>query len=301
MNARIYYFTGSGNSLAVARDIAGGIQAEVVSIPSVISQTTIKAETDTMGIVFPVYHQGLPVIIRRFVEKLEDLSGTYVFAVCTSGSGPALSLKYLQKQLKARGGDLAGGVSVLMPYNYISPASLKNFYGSFALRPAPPEIQQKMFTQWREQAKQIGDYVLQRKTGRVDTKAYLVERLVDALNLRNIMQKPVWLKAAGVSLPIKEPFPDCIRWMDQGFKVLERCTGCGTCSRICPARSIDMKGGKPRWNHQCEQCFACLQWCPNEAIQFGNHPVHSKRYHHPEITLTDMIRSNHPIDKEVKV
>jgi ferredoxin len=292
MNARIYYFTGSGNSLAVTRDIAGGIHAEVISIPSVFSQTTIKAETDTMGIVFPVYHQGLPVIVRKFAEKLEDLSGTYIFAVCTSGSGPALSLKYLQKQLKAQGGDLAGGFSVLMPYNYISPNSLKNFYSSFALRPTPPEIQQKMFIQWREQAKQICDYVLQRKIGRIDTNAYLVESLVDVLNLRNIMQKPVWLKAAGVSGRIKEPFPDCIRWMDQGFRVLESCTNCGTCSRICPVRSIDMKDGKPCWNHQCEQCFACLQWCPNEAIEFGNHPVHSKRYRHPEVTLTDMIQTN---------
>lgn len=300
MKTRIYYFTGSGNSLAVARDIARRIPAEVISIPSVINQTAIKAETDAIGIVFPVYHQGLPVIVRKFLKKLDGLSGIHVFAVCTSGDGPALSLKYLQKQLEARGGELAGGFSVLMPYNYISPSSLKNFYGSFALRPVSTEIQQKMFTRWQEQVKQISDYVLQRKTGSVATKAYLVEGLVDALNLRNIMQKPVWLKAAGVTGRIKDPFPDCIRWMDQGFKVLEGCTGCGTCSRICPASSIDMKGGKPCWNHQCEQCFACLQWCPNEAIQFGNHPVHFRRYHHPEISLTDMIQSIHPISKEVK-
>jgi ferredoxin len=186
-----------------------------------------------------------------------------------------------------------------MPYNYISPTSLKNFYSSFALRPVTSDKQLELFNKWREQVKQICDYVLQLKTGRVDTKAYLVESLVDALNLRNIIQKPVWLKAAGVSGHIEEPFPDCIRYMDQGFKVLETCSGCGTCSRICPARSIDMKGGKPCWNHHCEQCFACIQWCPNEAIQFGNHSVHSKRYEHPEIVLTDMIQSHHPANKDV--
>ena len=300
MDTKIYCFTGSGNSLAVARGIAGRIQAEVISIPSVIGQTTISVQTDVIGIVFPVYHQGLPLIIRRFVEKLEDISGTYVFAVCTSGSGPSLSLKYLQKQLKARGGMLSGGFNVLMPYNYIRPTSLKNFYSSFALQPPTPEMQQKLFTECREQVKQIGNYVLQRKTGRVDAEAYLVESLVDALNLRNIMQKPVWLKAAGVFGHIKEPFPDCIRWMDQGFRVLESCTGCGTCSRICPAQCIDIAGGKPRWNHRCEQCFACLQWCPNEAIQFGNHPAHDRRYRHPEITLTDMIQSNQPANSEGK-
>lgn len=299
MKARIYYFTGSGNSLAVARDIAGGIVAEVISIPSVIGQKTIKADIDTMGIIFPVYQQGLPLIVRRFVEKLDDLSGIYVFAVCTCEGGPALSLKYLQNHLKERNGELAGGFGVLMPYNYISPASLKNFYSSFALRPTPPGIQQIMFSNCQKQVKQICDYVSQRQTGRIDTKAYLVESLLDALNLRNIMQKPVWLKAAGISERIEEPFPDCIRWMDQGFRVLESCISCGVCSRICPARSIDMKEGKPHWNHQCEQCFACLQWCPSGSIQFGNHPVRSKRYHHPGITLEDMLQSSQTINKGV--
>jgi len=140
----------------------------------------------------------------------------------------------------------------------------------------------------------IRDYVLNRRTGRICRSAYMVEHLVDALKLRNMMQKPVWLKAAGVSGNVNERFPDCIRWMDQGFRVLENCTGCGTCSRICPAGSIDMSAGRPHWNHQCEQCFACLQWCPNAAIQFGNNPVHGKRYHHPEVTRRDMFEANHP-------
>jgi len=28
-----------------------------------------------------------------------------------------------------------------------------------------------------------------------------------------------------------------------------------------------MFDGRPVWQHHCEQCFACLQWCPKEAIQ----------------------------------
>jgi len=50
-----------------------------------------------------------------------------------------------------------------------------------------------------------------------------------------------------------------------------------------------MKNDKPSWIHQCEQCLACIQWCPQEAIQYGKKTVRYQRYHHPEITLKNML------------
>jgi formate hydrogenlyase subunit 6/NADH:ubiquinone oxidoreductase subunit I len=46
---------------------------------------------------------------------------------------------------------------------------------------------------------------------------------------------------------------------------------------------------KPSWLHRCEQCLACLQWCPQEAIQYGKKTVKYPRYHHPEVILKDML------------
>jgi len=46
------------------------------------------------------------------------------------------------------------------------------------------------------------------------------------------------------------------------------------------------------WQHHCEKCFACLQWCPQEAIQFGSKTSGRKRYHHPDVKLADMVRSS---------
>ncbi|MEN6358816.1 MAG: hypothetical protein ABFD59_01960 [Smithella sp.] len=45
----------------------------------------------------------------------------------------------------------------------------------------------------------------------------------------------------------------------------------------------------PAWHHRCEQCFACIQWCPEEAIQYGKGTRNKKRCHHPEISLKDML------------
>jgi len=77
--------------------------------------------------------------------------------------------------------------------------------------------------------------------------------------------------------------------MDKSFLVDEKCTNCGICEKICPAHNILLAGRKPKWQHHCEQCFACLQWCPEEAIQYGGGTARKKRYHHPDIKLKDML------------
>ena len=77
--------------------------------------------------------------------------------------------------------------------------------------------------------------------------------------------------------------------MDKSFWADDKCNRCGICSRVCPANNIEMIDEKPAWLHRCEQCFACLQWCPQEAIQYGKRTVKYPRYRHPEVILEDML------------
>jgi MinD superfamily P-loop ATPase len=79
--------------------------------------------------------------------------------------------------------------------------------------------------------------------------------------------------------------------MDRAFWVDEKCTAGGICARACPVSNIEMVKDRPVWQHRCEQCFACLHWCPEEAIQFGSNTSSGKRYHQPDVTLADMVRS----------
>ena len=176
-----------------------------------------------------------------------------------------------------------------MPYNYIFPSFvLKDFFNSFALREISTEKQQKMFDNWQKKLESICEYVQARKVGKFETKAEVIENLV-RLFLRDTLQKSVWLKVAGFKGHTNLPFLESIQLMDYGFKCDDKCNGCGICLKVCPVRNIKMVDGKPVWQHHCEQCFACLQWCPKEAVQFGNKTSHGKRYHHPEVKLSDMI------------
>jgi len=81
----IYYFSGTGNSYAVARDIAQRIKAKLESIPNVMSAGKIHVDYDCIGIVFPSYIaaiSGVPQIIERFVKK-------------SATSSPSIYLRYV--------------------------------------------------------------------------------------------------------------------------------------------------------------------------------------------------------------
>ena len=76
---------------------------------------------------------------------------------------------------------------------------------------------------------------------------------------------------------------------DKHFWVDEKCIKCGICERVCPVNNIRLVDKKPHWLHHCEQCFACLQWCPKEAIQYGRITRGRKRYQNPCIELKDVL------------
>mgnify|MGYP006284756595 CR=1 FL=1 len=290
MNKRVYYFSGTGNSLVVARDISKKIGGELISIPTVMGKDVIKINADMIAIVFPVYHQGLPFIISRFVNKIDNLEGKYIFAVCTYGDSPGISLKYLNETIKTKGGRLAAGFAIKMPYNYITPSfTIKSFYNSFKLRKVEKKDQERMFSNCQDKVNQIVKYVKAQKDGRIETEAEIIENIVDFLNLRDTLQKYIWLKVANFKGETNLPFQECLQLMDYGFKYEGNCASCGICEKICPVDNIKLVNGYPEWQHHCEQCFACLHWCPKEAIQFRDGTKQGERYHHPDVRLADMI------------
>ena len=59
---------------------------ELIPIASVVDKEVIETDADVVGIVFPTYYEpygGVPIIVRKFARKLEDIDSKYIFAICT--------------------------------------------------------------------------------------------------------------------------------------------------------------------------------------------------------------------------
>ena len=62
----ILYFTGTGNCLYVARELADE-HTELLSIPQLVKQNRYTLEADEIGIVYPVYGHMPPNMVREFI------------------------------------------------------------------------------------------------------------------------------------------------------------------------------------------------------------------------------------------
>ncbi len=286
MSTEIYYFSGTGNSLALARDVARKTDGKLISIPTVMDKESIKTDADVIGIVYPTYYEpygGVPLIVRRFVSKLENLHSKYVFAICTYGSASVLALNYLDKIIKSRDGKLAAGFTVNMPHNMAGPA-INNL-----------QKQKKMFHVWKENIEFISNYINARKEGRFDTpnvligKAYVLIKLIFTPLI--FLFKPLTLQHLKRYSNSSLFYDELLPFMDRSFQTNVKCVGCGNCSQICPVGNIKMINERPSWNHQCEFCLACFHWCPKEAI-ISSELKSTIRYHHPNIKISDMMRKD---------
>ncbi|HYH02137.1 MAG TPA: EFR1 family ferrodoxin [Bacillota bacterium] len=258
MKAEVYYFTGTGNSLVVAKDIAREIEGELISIPNALSQGTVKMTTKVAVIVFPVYMWGIPLIIEKFIKSIENLKDKCVYAIVTYGGMPGATINIFEKTLENCGGKLAAGFAVRMPGNYTP------LYGAIL-----EEKQKKMFDDWNKKLKFITEYINTNKQGKKENNNILVNLIFSSL-IYNLSAKHI---------------PE----MDKDFWVDEKCNKCGICQKVCPVSNIDLNNGNPTWRGNCEQCMACLQWCPQSAIQYGKKTATRKRYHHPNVEISDIL------------
>lgn len=258
MRTNLFYFSATGNSLVVAKDIAARLSGtQIFSIPKVINRE-IDSDADSIGLVFPVYFQGMPRIVADFINKLQPGRAEYIFAVCTCGAFPMGTLLQTQRLLKARGLALNVGFSIRMPGSYLVK------YGAF-----PAEKQKALFVGEKKKVDAIVKMIESRQGNGIEHNGFLIN------GIGNLAYKSMLPK-----------FPA----LDRNFNVNERCNGCRTCEKVCPVQNIKWANGKPNWQGNCEHCLACMQWCPAEAIQYGTQTKNRKRYHHPEVQVKELYR-----------
>ena len=103
MNTEIYYFSGTGNSLFVARELQKRIpDSKLIPIISLLHKDVIQTAGKSIGIVFPVHAITIPIAVRKFLRKTDLRSAEYIFAVATRGGSIFRGFKLIDKLLKKK-------------------------------------------------------------------------------------------------------------------------------------------------------------------------------------------------------
>jgi Pyruvate/2-oxoacid:ferredoxin oxidoreductase delta subunit/flavodoxin len=256
MKTTLFYFSATGNSLWIARDIARRLgETELISIPDV-TNGPVKVDKPRIGLVFPVHMFGVPGIIVRFIKNLTVPPDAYIFAVATSGGMPCGTLKQAAHLFSLRGKTLAAGFAIPMVNNCTTVAEAP-----------PPHKQQHILEKVDRHIDKICSAIENRKR-HIHAGLPVINWFFDRFVYQRALPK--------------------VPGLSKGYYTDNNCNGCGVCSQVCPVNNISMNQKKPAWESHCEACFACMQWCPKESIQLGKKTVGKRRYHHPEILLTDI-------------
>ncbi len=256
MSVKLFYFSGSGNSYKVAKDIAEELkEAEIIPIAKALGGD-FDCSADAVGLIFPVYAWGMPRMVLNFTKQLE--TDKYVFAVITYGGSAGNTMRQTKKILAAKGTKLWAGFGLQMPDCYIPMFDAHS-----------NEEQQRMFREEQHKVKEIAAVVSSRLENSLEVKKTSID----------------WILSGIVYRPALKYF----KKSDKSFWTDSNCNSCEICRRVCPAANIIIEEGRPVWKHNCEACMACLQWCPKASIQYGRKSLKRKRYRHPEVSIKEMI------------
>lgn len=258
MAATIYYFSSTGNSLYVARTVAKQLgDCKLVNMGKELGGSSVRDDSETVGFVFPVYYGNVPVIVQKYVRKLKLSPEAYVFSIVTVGGEVGATNTELDKILKASGSHLSAGFTLIMPDNAYIGVNLVT----------PPEK--------REQVLKAADVGL----------AQIVERLQKQEQVP-LGENALRWRAIG---SLSSAFAEKIYQLPRQYHTTDKCNGCGTCVKLCPAGNVKVEGKKVTWGTNCTHCLACFHWCPKQAVEIGKKSAGIARYHHPEIKVTDIM------------
>lgn len=254
----IFFFSATGNSLKVAKDIADALEnCEIVTMGVHNKRTLIEPGYSRIGFIYPVYGAGLPKQVTMFIRKL-NLSGnkeSYYFSVPTYGTVSGNALAQTDKLLRAKGVCLDYCLALKMVHN-----NCANF--------------------------NMNSKNVPKRNAEANAK---IPGIVS--EIKSKAQRP----SPKEKFPFTRIHPQVMKLVsngDKNFNVSAGCTGCGTCTMVCPVSNIELVDKRPSFQHHCEQCFACIQWCPTEAINYKKASRKHGRFHNPHITLRELIERN---------
>jgi ferredoxin len=275
MSTHIYFFSGTGNSLFIVKELKNLIpDSELIPVVRAIKENNFVTKAENIGFVFPTHGLTIPIPIRFFLKKINVTSSQYFFAVATRGGTIFRGFSIIDKYLKKYGKFLNASFIINMNSNDPKLA----FYHD-----ATKEEFDSLRTDALNKLKTIQKTIVNRENYHNDDNTGITFSKNIFLNL--FLSQLIPFMTHFISPNIKKYF-----YADS------KCIGCGTCEKVCLSQKIKMIGKKPIWqiNITCYLCYACLNYCPSKAVQIyskkwmKSHTTERGRYLHPYATSKDI-------------
>lgn len=265
----IFYFTGTGNCLYVARRLADS-DTELRSIPQLMKQKDFNFEADEIGLVYPIYGHMPPYMVRLFLQKAR-LNAAYTFAVLTFGARKCNAVEILDDITRKAG----------FRFDYINTMIMvDNWLPNFDMGE-----QMKMDKHIPESLAAIRDDINGHRCW-----------------MQPVSEKEREQHAGFMMFSGLDPEVGFLKKSEQSFRITDRCIGCGICTQVCPRGNYSLTSSGVKTEGDCEFCFACIQNCPQKAIRFnkdGSDPLLANgernpeaRYRNEHISVMDIKRAN---------
>jgi len=277
MKTEIYYFTGTGNSLFVAKKLKELLpDTELIPIVGCIKNENFTVKGKNAGFIFPCHGLTVPIPVRDFFKRIDPSSADYFFAVVTRGGSVFKGFKILDDYLKKSGKCLNAAFTVNMCLN-----DPKLYYFTVPTKDEKEEIKKNALRKISKISKIIldsGDYHEDDNTGISFSNNAFLNKILEWL---------VPFATHFISPKIKKYF-----YADS------KCTGCGICEKVCPSGKVKIVSGRPVWmpDVKCYLCYSCLNYCPYEAVQIyskfwmKSYTEEKGRYPHPYAAAVDISR-----------
>jgi len=244
MSAAIYYFSGTGNAYRVAKTVWAGLEhAKVINMAQQQSRED-GYSNNVIGIVFPLYYFGLPVLVEEFLQQLDIPQFAYVFVIVTRGVTPAGGAKrQLDAVFDAKG----------RTYHFFRYITMGNNFPFHFFNGSKENVKEKRNQKADEKIATILSSIKMKRQSRVFS----------------ILDYPPF-PAITFGMPTFG-YQHFLQIYDQDscFVVHEtHCNMCKKCERVCPVDNIEIHS-TIAWKHKsCQMCLACYNCCPKNAIQY---------------------------------
>lgn len=265
----VLYFTGTGNCLYVAREVAGK-DGEVLSIPQLMKQKIAEIEADEIGLVYPIYGHMPPYMVRQFIKAVR-LKADYKFAILTYGNRKCNAAEIWDDISRKADNRFDYIRTLIMVDNW-----LPNF-----------DMNEQILID-----KHIPEN-LNTINADLDTQKHWIEPVTE----EEREQHRGFLARSG-----SNPEIGFLMKSEKYFTVTDACIDCGVCVSVCPRGNYEMTSRGVKMQGDCEFCFACIQNCPQKAIQFTKNesdPLLGRgeknpnaRYRNEHVSLMDIKRAN---------